>query len=119
MNIEKKRLKEQEMVREMIMLYCRKNHPNDGKESLCSSCLALMDYATQRSANCPFMEQKTFCSNCKVHCYKPVMREEIRKVMRFSGPRMILHHPVMAVWHVISSMTEKRKQKIEGIKKNA
>ena len=21
---------------------------------------------------CPFMENKTFCSACKVHCYKPV-----------------------------------------------
>ena len=31
------------------------------------------------------MEQKTFCANCKVHCYKPEMREQIRKVMRFSG----------------------------------
>ena len=35
------------------------------------------------------METKTFCSNCRAHCYRLEMREEIRKVMRFSGPRMI------------------------------
>ena len=29
------------------------------------------------------METKTFCSNCRVHCYRSEMREEIRKVMRF------------------------------------
>ena len=23
---------------------------------------------------------ETFCSNCKVHCYKPEMREKIREV---------------------------------------
>lgn len=31
----------------------------------------------------PFMETKTFCSQCKVHCYKKDKREQIRKVMRF------------------------------------
>ena len=46
------------------------------------------------------METKTFCSNCKVHCYKPEMRKKIRAVMRFSGPRMIFYFktPGGAVW---------------------
>ena len=60
---------------------------------------------------CPFMEKKTFCSNCTVHCYKPEMRERIKKVMKFSGPRMLLYHPFMAVWHVVSSRLEKKKDK--------
>lgn len=25
-------------------------------------------------------KSKTFCSNCKVHCYKPAMRERIKEV---------------------------------------
>ena len=70
---------------------------------------ALNDYAILRSDRCPFMESKTFCSNCKVHCYKPEMREKIREVMRFSGPRMIFYHPVMAVRHVIESKKEKKR----------
>lgn len=108
---EKKRRKEQRVVEEMIKLYCSKNHPSY-KESntMCQECRTLSDYAKQRSKHCPFMEQKTFCANCKVHCYKPEMREQIRKVMRFSGPRIILYHPVMAVWHLICSVKEKRKQ---------
>ena len=61
-----------------------------------------------------FMENKTFCSNCRVHCYKPEMREKIREVMRFSGPRMLLCHPILAVWHVVCSVAEKKKQKREG-----
>lgn len=36
-------------------------------------------------------------------------REKIREVMRFSGPRMIFYHPVMAVRHVIESKKEKKR----------
>ena len=39
------------------------------------------------------------------------MRERIKKVMKFSGPRMLLYHPFMAVWHVVSSRLEKKKDK--------
>ena len=38
----------------------------------------LLDYAKHRSEKCPFMEEKTFCANCKVHCYKPEVREQIQ-----------------------------------------
>ena len=67
------------------------------------------DYAVSRSDHCPFMETKTFCSNCRVHCYSPEMREQIRQVMRFSGPRMLLYHPVMALRHVIESKQEQKR----------
>lgn len=116
-NIEKKRKKEQYVVKEMIRLYCRKNYEGYEKKTgkMCPVCQELSDYAELRSEKCPFMEKKTFCSNCRVHCYKPEMREKIRQVMRFSGPRMLLCHPVMAIWHVVCSMREKKKQKQEGI----
>ena len=91
----RKREKEKKMVSEMIALYCRKKHHTKG--GLCSECTELKSYAESRSDHCPFMETKTFCSNCRVHCYKPQMREKIREVMRFSGPRMMLYHPVAAV----------------------
>lgn len=36
-------------------------------------------YARLRSDKCPFMETKTFCSNCKVHCYKEdIVRRSVR-----------------------------------------
>ena len=110
---EKKREREQRVVEEMIRLYCRKNHAEYDSKSgqMCSSCQELSDYAKLRSEKCPFMDKKTFCSNCSVHCYKPEMREKIRQVMRFSGPRMLLYHPALAVWHVVCSVREKKKQK--------
>ncbi|WP_343208637.1 nitrous oxide-stimulated promoter family protein [Anaerolentibacter hominis] len=115
--VSEKRLREQKMVSEMIALYCRKKHGN--RKELCQECSGLEEYALLRSEHCPFMETKTFCSNCKVHCYKPEMREKIRRVMRFSGPRMLFRHPVMAVRHMLESKAElsmikkKRKDLIE------
>lgn len=106
MDIQKKREQEKELVSLMIRLYCRKNH---GSKTLCAECTELDEYARNRSCKCPFMENKTFCSNCRVHCYKPDMREKIRIVMRFSGPRMIFHRPVTAVRHLIATKLEKRR----------
>lgn len=40
-----------------------------------------------------------------------VVEEMIRQVMRFSGPRMLLYHPALALWHVACSVREKRKQR--------
>ena len=106
MNVQTKREREKETVSLMIAIYCRKKHSS---KTLCPDCAALDAYARKRSDKCPFMETKTFCSNCKVHCYKPDMREKIREVMRFSGPRMIFHHPVMAIRHVMESKKEKKR----------
>ncbi|QTE67918.1 nitrous oxide-stimulated promoter family protein [Clostridiales bacterium] len=107
-NAQTKREREKRMVSEMIALYCRKQH-GTLKGGLCPECEELAAYARQRSDRCPFMETKTFCSNCKVHCYRPDMREKIRIVMRFSGPRMMFHHPIAAIRHVVSTKTEKRR----------
>ncbi len=109
-----KREREKKMVSEMIALYCRANHGRAAgaagrADGLCPACAELEAYARARSERCPFMEEKTFCSNCRVHCYGPEMREKIREVMRFSGPRMIFHHPLAAVRHVIETRAEKKR----------
>ncbi|MBQ8802410.1 MAG: nitrous oxide-stimulated promoter family protein [Tyzzerella sp.] len=110
--VETKREKEKELVSQMIALYCKKQH--GGRNGLCEECAKLDAYARMRSDKCPFMETKTFCSNCKVHCYKPDMREKIRKVMCFSGPRMIFSHPITAIRHVIESKKEKKRLEKEN-----
>lgn len=106
-SVESKREREKVLVSQMIKLYCRKKHKS--QNGFCPECRELDEYAKQRSDKCPFMETKTFCSNCKVHCYKPRMREKIREVMRFSGPRMMLYHPILAVKHMAESKKEKKR----------
>lgn len=108
-NTENKREYEKRVVSQMIAIYCKKHHKSN--KTLCSECRELDTYAKMRSDKCPFMETKTFCSNCKVHCYKPEMREKIKAVMRFSGPRMIFYHPITAIRHLI--ITKKEKKQLE------
>jgi hypothetical protein len=90
--------RESKTVAAMIDLYCHSHH---GADRLCSECAGLLVYASKRLEKCPFQECKTVCSKCPVHCFQPAMRERIRAVMRFSGPRMLRRHPVMAVRHFI------------------
>lgn len=108
LELEKKRSDEKRLVSEMIALYCRRQH-HTPRGQLCPECQELHDYARVRIDRCPLMESKTFCSACRVHCYKPEMREKIREVMRFSGPRMLFHHPIAAIRHVVESKKEKKK----------
>lgn len=89
---------EKAVVGKMVAIYCRgKGHGPD----LCPDCTWLLSYAEARLDSCSFGECKPFCSKCEVHCYKPEMREKMRAVMRYAGPRMLLHDPVMAIRHLL------------------
>lgn len=90
---------EKKTVERMIRLYCRKK---EGHVSLCPECTDLIKYTHERLEHCPFGEQKTACKSCRIHCYKPEMRERIRTVMRFSGPRMLFYHPWAALQHLFA-----------------
>lgn len=82
----------------MIEMYCRDRH-NGERDALCKDCAALHTYAMQRIDKCPFCLSKPTCANCPIHCYKKDMREEVKTVMRYAGPRMLFRHPVLAVLH--------------------
>lgn len=90
--------REQRTVAQMIRIYCRHK---EGNRELCPDCRALLDYARLRLSKCPFGENKTSCRKCTVHCYRPDMKDRIKAVMRYSGPRMLLYHPVAALRHLI------------------
>lgn len=100
--------KEIEVVELMIKKYCHRKHKSR-KGELCEDCENLLSYVKFRRDMCPHKENKPFCSNCKIHCYKSDMRAKIQEVMRFSGPRMLFDHPFIALSHVFESMLEKRK----------
>jgi hypothetical protein len=91
--------REARTIEAMIEIYCRAHHGTRG--ALCADCEALLDYAGLRLEKCPYQENKTTCVKCPVHCYKPAMREQVRDVMRYAGPRMLLRHPYLAVMHLL------------------
>jgi predicted amidophosphoribosyltransferase len=91
--------REQRTVEVMIRLYCRDHH--GPARELCDDCRALREYTRERLGKCPFQEGKTTCARCPVHCYRPQMREAVRAVMRYAGPRMLARHPVLALRHLL------------------
>lgn len=93
---------EKKIVFLMIELYYKK-HKNEIEKK------ELKEYVEFRLSKCPFGDNKTFCSNCKIHCYKKDMQIKIKNVMRYSGPRMLLYHPVIAIKHVKETLKEKKK----------
>ena len=94
--------RERRTIQAMIGLYCRNRHRQGA--ALCPECRELLDYAMMRLDRCRFQDAKPTCARCPVHCYKPAMRERVRDVMRFAGPRMLLRHPILAVWHLLDGL---------------
>ena len=92
---------EKRVVELMIRLYCRHK---EGNRKLCSSCAGLLAYARQRLDRCPFGEAKSTCRKCRVHCYRREEREQIRRIMRWAGPRMLFFHPAAAVGHLLREL---------------
>ena len=89
--------RERKTVEAMIRLFCRDRH---GSRDLCPTCEELLVYAGKRLEACPYGKDKPTCARCPIHCYKPSMRGQIQDVMRYSGPRMIWRHLVLAVFHL-------------------
>ena len=91
-------LRELQTIEAMTRIYCADHH---GSARPCADCQALMTYAAKRLAVCTFGEDKPVCAKCQVHCYGKVMRDKVREVMRYAGPRMIWRHPWLALMHVV------------------
>ncbi len=107
--IQNKIEQEKETIGFMIGLYCRKHHKKEGKgkKELCVECQELLDYTYLKIDRCPKMEEKTFCATCSIHCYPKVRRAQVREVMKWAGPRMILYNPRLAIKHVLDSRKNK------------
>ena len=92
----------------MIELSCCERHGTK-KGELCPACQELLTYAGTRLDQCPYRKNKPTCAQCPIHCYKPAMREQIRDVMRYAGPRMLRWHPVLAIVHLLDGLKKKPK----------
>lgn len=125
------------LLGDFARIYCEGKHADREKRPLesagadlgvygkpvvvCDECAELLAYAEKRRALCPQDKPgapKPFCSHCETHCYKPEMRELMRDVMRYAGPRSMLHgHAVDGVRHMIEGRkhaAEVRRRETEG-----
>ena len=95
-----RRARELRTIEAMMRMYCRGHrHRREAGAHLCAECDALFDYAKRRLERCVFGDAKPTCANCVVHCYTPDMRAQVRAMMRWAGPRMLLRHPVLGILH--------------------
>lgn len=93
-----RRAREQKTIAAMLRMYCRRHHSGT---TLCANCTHLQNYARRRLERCVFGDAKPTCANCTVHCYSADMREQIRIVMRWAGPRMLFRHPILGIRHLL------------------
>jgi len=94
--------REKQTIAAMTQIYCRAHHGS--RETLCSDCAELLDYARRRLDSCPFGERKPACNRCLVHCYSTRNQERIKQIMRFAGPRMLYHHPLLSLMHLLDKL---------------
>jgi hypothetical protein len=92
-------LREKQTIEAMLHIYCRDHHGASG--SFCVDCSRLLDYARRRLDACPFGQDKPACNHCTVHCYSEIMRQRVKAVMRYAGPRMLLRHPLLSIYHLL------------------
>jgi hypothetical protein len=93
--------REQRTIAAMLAIYCRDYH-RPVSTGLCAECGALLAYARRR-LDLPFQEAKPACNHCQVHCYSTAMRQRIKAVMRYAGPRLLWRHPGLSLMHLIDT----------------
>ena len=106
--------REKKTIDTMVHVYCRGHHETKG-DQLCAECAEFLSYASMRLDKCPFQEEKSTCGKCLVHCYQPQMKEKVKKVMRYSGPRLLLRSPGLALHHAFDG--RKKPQTIEEFRR--
>ena len=98
-----RRARELKTIAAMLRMYCRALG-HQPRAPLCAGCDELLEYASRRLERCVFGDAKPTCANCLVHCYSAAMREQVRIVMRWAGPRMLRRHPILGILHLIDGL---------------
>jgi len=88
--------REKQTVQMMIELYCKHRLKQN---TIPEEYQQLTAYAHSRLDHCRFGENKSVCKKCPIHCYAPKERQQIREVMRWVGPRMMIFAPKATLIH--------------------
>lgn len=112
--LSRRQISDLKVIFQFVHLYCGSKHKereksnpeylqglmntDSGKRALCSECADLFLYGVQKRRKCP-LDPKPTCKNCHVHCYSGEYRAKIRKIMAYSGRRMIMRGRLDYLWH--------------------
>ncbi|MGI9341454.1 MAG: nitrous oxide-stimulated promoter family protein [Gammaproteobacteria bacterium] len=104
---EKRLARELFTITKMTEMYCSAHH-DDSDDGICPECAEFVDYIGVRLKKCPYAEGKPTCDNCPIHCYKRARQEQGRAIMIYSGPRMLLRHPLLTIAHQLDGFIKVR-----------
>jgi len=90
-------MREKYTIEKMIKIFCS-SHNTD--HSLCPDCKLLLEQVHKRIENCKYGMCKPNCSRCDIYCYSADMRKRVKAVMKYSGPKMLLQHPILTALHL-------------------
>lgn len=99
--------RERRTLEKMVALFCAAHHAAN-RAPPCAECRIFLDYAETRLRKCPYGALKPTCANCPVHCYKPARRAQVKAIMRYAGPRMLVRHPLFAIAHQLDGLRRAR-----------
>lgn len=101
-----RRLQDAEILTTFVSIYCDGHHQDQERSPweprgilgdllsgeppvLCPECARLLGYSLGRRLLCPY-EPKPACKKCETPCYREGHRQQMRRVMKYSGLRLIL-----------------------------
>ena len=88
--------REKKTVQMMIEIYCRRHLK---QTTIPEEYQQLIAYAHNRLSHCRFGENKPVCKKCPIQGYAPKERQQIRELMRWVGPRMMIYAPKATIIH--------------------
>jgi hypothetical protein len=97
---------EREMTANMVKMYYS---DNDNCSPLCAGCEEFQ-YAKAKLDHCLNLENIPTCNKYTIHCYDLAHRKRIKVVMRYSGLRMILEHPMQALRHLADELNSPKRK---------
>ncbi len=114
--IDKKIGKDLRVLADFIEIYCRERHHDVPREPLaatdaslraalesrnpvvCAECRKLLLHGIAKRIQCPY-DPKPMCKKCPTPCHVAGYREQIRRVMRFSGLYLAKHGRLDMAFH--------------------
>nr|WP_293444379.1 nitrous oxide-stimulated promoter family protein [Prevotella sp.] len=90
--------RDKQTVKLMIQMYCKHRLKTS---QIPEKYRQLINYANTRLDHCSWGKDKPACKDCPHHCFLPEKQKEIREVMKWSGPRMLIWSPRSAFRHLL------------------
>ncbi len=89
-------------------IYCRGNHDSAirGADGMCPECRNAIEATLERAAACPYGHESN-CEDCRTHCQRGEAQQEIKRIMRYAAPRMVVRHPLMTATYLKRKLRSK------------